>query len=202
MAVAVAVALLWPKTYRSVCLVMVTPPKYSETLVVPPRPLDMKTVDTIANSYQVLQNVLTKVQTQKNLLERAEKKILETDDSPRPWRKIANLSTQAAASLLQEELSEDFRQAWEDLPPENLLPGYLEFEDDDFEDVDPLVLSEYLSTRIQTKLQTRLRVEYQPVLLLSADGRTEKTAAILAYCWAQTFLLAFESDYLSPTLAR
>jgi hypothetical protein len=197
----VGAALLWPKTYRTVATLLVTPPRYSRNLTLPPAPLDMKTVESLANAYRTLQRVLAKVQLQRRMVGTLHERFSYEETGPVGWETLRGLSPDKAVDLA--EIEDPLAlEAWKDLPSPALLPGYLEFRDRDFEDLDPLLLSESLTTQIRTELENRVRVEYQPILALRADWRTARTSAIFAHVWAETFLRLLEQDYLSPTLER
>ncbi|NUN94910.1 MAG: hypothetical protein HUU16_01940 [Candidatus Omnitrophica bacterium] len=196
MVVAVVVALLLPKTYRASCTILVALPRYVENLKLPPPPVDMTTVHTLATSTTILQAIPPLVEKQRDLVARAKEKL-----GDQAWSKIGAMDATAAASLLGQDFNEEFKTAWEDLPPDYLLPGYLEFEEDAFARVDPLVLIRALEAMIKTSVETNTTTEYQPLLTLSAEWDTERTAAVLSHCWAKILLRAVKRDITEPVLA-
>jgi hypothetical protein len=198
MVLAVGVALILPKTFRASGVVLVSLPRYASTLKLPPPPVDMTTVHTLATSYSVLQEMLAKVQAQREMVTAAAAKI-EGDSTL--WNRLGVLSATQAAELLGWRNDLVFRDDWEDLPPDYLLPGFLEFGEEDLAKLDPMLLGKALEAKIKVSIETNATTEYQPLLTLSAEWNTERTAAILVHCWAKTLIASVLRDVVQPTVS-
>lgn len=194
MVLAAAVSLVLPKTFRATCDLLVAPPRYTEDLKLPPQAIDMTTVLRLSQSPTLIQEVISNLSLQRDLVIALEEKL----GGEEPWSAMAVMDATEVATALARPLDLPLESAWNTLPPEYLLRGYDEFEPDAFDELDPLVLSWSLTASIKTSMETNAVTEYQPVLTLAAEWGTEYTAAIVTTCWAKTIISAIRRDLIEP----
>jgi len=195
MVVAAGVSLILPKTYRASTTVMVLPPRYAATLEVPPQPLAMPSIQAIATSYPVLQDLLADLAVKRELVSRiASRSTDASTGSP------SAMSATQAAELLEVPKTEVFEKAWSGMPPEDLISGFSDFTDRDLADLDPIELSKSLAANIRTSMETNLTTRYQPIRTLSGDWRTPEGAALLSCLWARAVSRALDEEIVSASL--
>ena len=194
------IALLLPKSYLVVTSIQTLVPEYAKRLAIPPEPVHVRTLRTLATAPTILDSLIERIQKQKAIVETLALRLSEEDPEGKGlWEKIAQMSASEAASLLEIELDDEFKNAWEDLPPAELLVGYSHFSDKKLRKMDSLVLAQRLSASTHSSRETNITTEYQPILTLKVEWGTEESAAIVAHCWARTILRYFETSYVVPT---
>lgn len=190
MVAAAAASLLWPKTYRASSTIAILPPRYAANLKVPPAPLSMPSVQAIAASQSVLQDLLADLTIKRTLI----RKVREGD--PQLAGAVSVMTATEAAEALGVPSSEAFKRAWAGMPPQDLVSGFEDFRDKDLDRLDPIEISKHLSALIRTSLETNLTTEFQPLLTLSAEWRTPRSAALLSQLWANATLRALKRDLI------
>ncbi|MCA9411176.1 MAG: hypothetical protein KC944_08185, partial [Candidatus Omnitrophica bacterium] len=195
-------SLFLPKGYQAGCLVLVTPPKTASELKLAPNPIHMKTAYSLANSDYVLQRTLDILVAQRSLIEKVMESIQsEEGGSKSPqWKALARLEPSQISKRLDLDSADSVSDLWEDLPPIDLLPGFLELDTDYVASLDPILFKKHLSSRIRTSLENMHQVEYQPVLSLQAEWETPTGAALVAFAWGQVLIRTIREQYLEPTL--
>ncbi|MCA9446632.1 MAG: hypothetical protein KC931_05925 [Candidatus Omnitrophica bacterium] len=196
MVITAGITLVLPKTYRSTTLVLVLPPRYADSLEIPPQSLAMPTVQAIATSYPVLQDLLADLAVKRSIVEKLSHRL----GSGAKAASAITESASQAASILEVPLNDAFEKAWRGMPDSNLAKGFDGFSDKEIDELDPNELSEYLNARINTTLETNLTTEYQPMLTLSADWRTPESSALLSFLWAKAVVRALEDEMVQESV--
>lgn len=191
MAAAAAVSLLWPKTYRASSTIAILPPRYAVDLKVPPAPLSMPSVQAIAASQSVLQDLLADLTIKRTLIRRIRDRDAQLDAGG-----VSVMTATQAAEALGVPNSDAFIHAWAGMPSQDLVSGFEDFRDRDLDRLDPIEISKHLSALIRTSLETNLTTEFQPLLTLSAEWRTPRSAALLSHLWANATLRALKRDLI------
>ncbi len=202
MIVTAIITLILPKTFRAKTTVMVLPPGYASNLEVPPQTLSMPTVQAIATSYPVLQDLLADLSIKREFARRLDERMAEseTGDANLSLSEVLTGSATTASEILRIPLTNQFAQAWRGMPPSDLASGFRDFTDHDLDTLDPNEISRYLSARITTSLETNLTTRYQPILTLSSDWRTPSSSALLSYLWAHAVLRSLEDEIVQSSI--
>ncbi len=201
------VSLIWPQTWRAEARVLVSTPKYKETLRLVPQPFDVLTYQGVMASDRIYMQIVDTlkwyrqaVHALKNnpdYLKRIEERLGDKSQGMAVFDKIQNTNLEILAEFL--------------VPPENRndlfwknrlnMLGHLsaeeleiahDFSEAELADLTVFDLRKMLSTSVAKVRETNLEVEYSRVIRVSAEFDTAAGARMVANTWLDLFLARAE----------
>ena len=195
--------LIWPQTWRADARILVSTPKYKESLRLVPKPFDVLTYQGVMLSDRIYQQITASLKWYRQAVhqlyedpefEKAiDKHLGEKSQKMTIFEKIQNTNLPMLIGVLVPQDEKDDPQ-W--VVKINML-GHLSAEElelaynsdiDELDDLTVFDLRKMLSASVSKVRETNMEVEYSRVIRVSAEFDTASSAKMLANTWIDLFL--------------
>ncbi len=199
--------LIWPQTWRADARVLVSTPKYKESLRLVSKPFDVLTYQGVMLSDRIYQQIIASLKWYRlavhqlyddpEFLTAIDKHLGEKSQKMTIYEKIQNTNLTILTGFLVPQDEKDDPQ-WAvkinmlgHLSAEELETAY-KSDPDELDDLTVFDLRKMLSASVSKVRETNMEVEYSRVIRVSAEFDTASSAKMLANTWLDLFLARSE----------